>query len=94
MPLLAGLSGEKLDCSGQCFQKIPTMKIVQLICQVVVGLSVVHDCAKHWINRCPVDNRFPEGQKKMYRHSVQIYPVTSERPGPEVLVEWEEFIYF
>ena len=24
-----------------------------------VGLSVVHDDAKHLINRCPVDNRFP-----------------------------------
>ena len=59
MPLLVGLSGEKLECSGQCFRKIPTVKIVQLICQVVVGLSVVHDDAKHWINRCPVDNRFP-----------------------------------
>ena len=41
------------------------MKIVQLICHVVVGLSVVHESAKHWINRNPVDNRFPEGQEKM-----------------------------
>lgn len=65
MPLLVGLSGEKLECSGQCFRKIPTMKIVQLICHVVVGLSVVHGSAKHWINRNPVDNRFPEGQEKM-----------------------------
>ena len=65
MSLLVGLSGEKLECSGQYFRKMPTMKIVQLICHVVVGLSVVHDSAKHWINRCAVDNRFPEGQEKM-----------------------------
>ena len=37
VPLLVGLSGEKLECSGQCFRRIPIMKIVQLICQVVVG---------------------------------------------------------
>ena len=65
VPLLVGLSGEKLECSDQCFRKIPTMKIVQLICPVVVGLSVGHDSAKHWINRCPAENRFLEGQEKM-----------------------------
>ena len=32
VPLLVGLSGEKLECSGQCFRRIPIMKIVQLIC--------------------------------------------------------------
>ena len=35
--LLVGLSGEKLECSGQCFRRIPIMKIVQLICQVIVS---------------------------------------------------------
>ena len=37
VPLLVGLSGEKLECSGQCFRRIPIMKIVQLICQVIVS---------------------------------------------------------
>ena len=46
VPLLVGLSSEILECSGQSFQKIPTMKIVQLICQIVVGLLVVHDDAE------------------------------------------------
>ena len=32
VPLLVGLSGEKLQCPGQCFRRIPIMKIVQLIC--------------------------------------------------------------
>ena len=37
VPLLVGLRGEKLECPGQCFRRIPIMKIVQLICQVIVG---------------------------------------------------------